>query len=124
MEPGANLQQARNTALDFYITRTGSGYLGKNFQQGALTRAIPTDNSQNLALFHLEADILQSPELFSHSPRVMFVADLERRIWFASQLGPPAGKIFLEGGASNHAQAVNFAEILDRNDSGHVVPCF
>src|ERR1700738_624783 len=45
------------------------GDAAENFEQRCFTGAVPTDDSEHLASSHLEADVLQSPEVFARRKR-------------------------------------------------------
>src|SRR5215471_12429386 len=58
MKPGANLEQAGHTASKCHPPSRRFGDALRILEQRAFTRAVAADNSQNLALLDLEADIL------------------------------------------------------------------
>ena len=64
MEAGAHLQQACNAATQFYAARGGFGNPAQEFEERGLAGAVPADDPDALALFHLEGDVLQCPEFF------------------------------------------------------------
>lgn len=84
MEAGAEFEQAADAAFDFDLTGRGGGDAREDLEQGALAVAVAPDDSEDLALADLEADIAQRPKLAALAVAVILHADLEQRV------GPPA----------------------------------
>src|SRR5438876_189711 len=63
VEAGADFEQAGHAASDVDAAFGGFGNSAQDFQQGALSRAVAADYSQDFALFDFEADVAQGPEV-------------------------------------------------------------
>src|SRR5581483_9672321 len=62
METSADLQQGGNSAVNLHAPRCGIGNLGEDFQQGALPRAVPANNSHDLSFPYGKRNVLERPE--------------------------------------------------------------
>ena len=64
MKPSANLQQAGDAPVDGNPAFGRLSYARHCLQERALASAVAANNAQHLTTFHLEADVLERPELF------------------------------------------------------------
>src|SRR5437867_1917583 len=63
MKAGAHLQEARDPTAQRHATLGRLGDAAQDFEQRALAGAVATDDADDFALLHLEAYILERPEL-------------------------------------------------------------
>ena len=63
VEPGADLQQASDAAVEHDFAFGHLGDARQNLQQRALSRAVAADQAKHLAAVHVEGDVPQRPEL-------------------------------------------------------------
>ena len=63
MKSGADLQEARDPAIDADSTLGGNGDAAQNFQQRALAGAVAADDADHFALLDAERNILQGPKV-------------------------------------------------------------
>ena len=68
VEPGAHLEQAADTAPQPDLAGRRRRDPGEQLQQGALARPVAPDEPQHLALVHVEAHVLEGPELLLLRP--------------------------------------------------------
>ena len=91
MEARAHLEEARDAALGSDDSGGGSGHAAEQLEEGALAGAVAADDAHDVALFHLEVDVLEGP----HVVAVAFVravvrfAHLEVGVIAAQYLGLP-----------------------------------
>ena len=71
VKAGADLEQARNPALDCDAPLGRLGDAREDLQQCALAGAVAADDADHLAALDLEAHILERPELLGLSPATM-----------------------------------------------------
>ena len=64
VKTGADLEQARDPAPERDPAGGRLGDAGKDFEQGRFAGAVAADDAEDLALLHLEADIVQRPKFF------------------------------------------------------------
>ena len=62
MKPGADFEQARDPAAQRDPARGRLGDARQDLEQRRFAGAVAADDAEDLALLHLEADILQRPE--------------------------------------------------------------
>src|SRR5690349_1880740 len=65
MEAGAHFEQAGDPTFDRDASRRRLGDAAEKFEQGGLARAVAPDDADRLALFDLETDVLERPELLA-----------------------------------------------------------
>ena len=82
MKTGADLQQTSKASAQFHIAFAGIGDAGDDFEQCALSRAIPPNHAQALTFRHIEIQIAQCPEAFSPA-HLLIVLALQRVPWLA-----------------------------------------
>src|SRR5262245_25989535 len=63
MKPGADLQQARDPSAQRQASLGWLGDTAQDVEQRALAGAVAADDADDFALLHLEAHILERPEL-------------------------------------------------------------
>ena len=61
VKAGAQLQNGRNLAVNRHISLGFIQHPRQDLQQGALARAVPADDADHFAEFHLKGDIPQGP---------------------------------------------------------------
>jgi len=64
LEANAELEEGGDPAVDSDCAPVRVEDFSQYFEQGGLARAVSADNTEGLAFFDLEADILKCPELF------------------------------------------------------------
>jgi len=91
VESGAHFEEARNSALCADGSGGGGGHAAQEFEEGALAGAVPADDSHDVALFHLEVDVLQGPHVLACAlvRAVVDFAHLEVGVLAAQHLGLP-----------------------------------
>jgi hypothetical protein len=118
MEPGAHLEKARDTATHLYYPTGGRGDPGKDFQKCRFAGTVAADDSHSLALLHVKAHILQSPETSSPTEPALF-SDCRPGINFASQLRPTALDVPIEAAIVDDAEVVLLRKVFDTNCELH-----
>ncbi len=63
VESGAQLQQRGNPSVDIHSAGSGMQNPGHHLQQCALARSVLSHNAEGLAALHLEADVVERPEI-------------------------------------------------------------
>ena len=91
VEPGAHFEEARDAALGADCAGGGGGHAAKQLEERALAGAITADDAHDVALFHLEVDVLQCPHIVAVAlvRAVVRLAHLEIRVIAAQHLGLP-----------------------------------
>jgi hypothetical protein len=79
---------------------------------GAFTADDAPSSKTAIALFDLEVDVAWRPDLPAPAVAAIGLAELERRIRLALQLGDPAVDVFAQGAAADEAEAVVLAAFL------------
>ena len=91
MEAGADFEQGADTAMG---TNSASGRTcdaGEEFEEGGFTGTVLTDDADDVALFDLEVDVAEGPDVLGGALRgtVVGLADLEVRVFLAEDVGNP-----------------------------------
>src|SRR5262249_5445670 len=62
VKPGSHLEQGADAAANLHITARRLGDARQDLEQGALAGAVAADDSQDLAAFELEGDVVERTE--------------------------------------------------------------
>ena len=91
VESGAHFEEARDAALGADCAGSGGGHAAEQLEEGALAGAVPADDAHDVALFHLEVDVLQGPHVVAVAlvRAVVRFAHLEVGVIAAQHLGLP-----------------------------------
>ena len=91
VESGAHFEEARDAAPCADGAGGGGGHAAQQLEERALAGAVPADDSHDVALFHLEVDVLQCPHVFACAlvRAVVDFAHLEVGVLAAQHLGLP-----------------------------------
>jgi len=122
MEPGPDFEQAGDASLDPDPAAGGRGDAREYLEQGAFPCAVAPDDAQYFSLLDGERDILQRPDLFSIAVVMIGFANLKQWIGLATRPGPPHIQVVRKSPRAKLAQAIDFREILDRNNVHDVKP--
>src|SRR4030095_2190904 len=68
MKPGADLEQATDTAEQLHAPRRRLRDPRDDLEQRALAGAVPADHAQHLAVLHVERDVAERPALLRRPP--------------------------------------------------------
>ena len=83
LKPAPEFQQRRDAAVDRHRSRSGREDSGDHLQQGALAGAVFADDAEGFAALHLEADVVQRPEILvalQAVERQQFLEPVARRV--------------------------------------------
>ena len=91
VESGAHFEEARDAAPCADGAGGGCGHAAQQLEERALAGAVTPDDSHDVALFHLEVDVLQGPHVFAVAlvRAVVDFAHLEVGVLAAQHLGLP-----------------------------------
>ena len=91
VESGAHFEEARDAAPCADGAGGGGGHAAQQLEECALAGAVPADDAHDVALFHLEVDVLQCPHVFACAlvRAVVHFAHLEVGVLAAQHLGLP-----------------------------------
>ena len=91
VEPGAHFEEARDAAPCADGAGGGGGHAAEQLEERALAGAVTPDDSHDVALFHLEVDVLEGPHVFACAlvRAVVDFAHLEVGVLAAQHLGLP-----------------------------------
>ena len=65
VEPGAHFEEACDAAPCADGAGGGGGHAAQQLEESALAGAVPADDAHDVALFHLEVDVLQGPHVLA-----------------------------------------------------------
>ena len=91
VESGAHFEEACDAAPCADGTGGGGRHAAQQLEKRALAGAVPADDSHDVALFHLEVDVLEGPHVFAVAlvRAVVDFAHLEVGVLAAQHLGLP-----------------------------------
>ena len=91
VESGAHFEEARDAAPCADGAGGGGGHAAQQLEECALAGAVPADDAHDVALFHLEVDVLQGPHVLAVAlvRAVVDFAHLEIGVFAAKHLGLP-----------------------------------
>ena len=116
MKTGAHLQQAADASLDLDRAAGGCCNLAENLEQCAFAGAVAPDDTQHLALFHGERNIVQREDTFALPVAVICLPDLQIGVRLAAHACPPAVQVAADRACANHAQVITFGEMFNGNN--------
>lgn len=102
----------------------GGGDMAEELQQGTLAGTVLADNADDVALFDLERDVLQGPDIVAVAlgRAVVDLANLKIGVFFAEDAGlEPAVQVVLQGAGADEAEAVLLADIFKNYCGIHIL---
>lgn len=91
VETRAHFEEARDAALGADDSGGGGGHAAEQLEERTLAGAVPADDAHDVALFHLEVDVLEGPNVVAVAlvRAVVRFAHLEVGVIAAQHLGLP-----------------------------------
>ena len=123
VESGAHFEEARDAAPCADGAGGGGGHAAQQLEKRALAGAVSADDAHDVALLHLEVDVLQGPHVFAVAlvRAVVDFAHLEVGVLAAQHLSlPEPVQVVAERSGAYEAQAVLLADVFEF-DRGHLV---
>ena len=123
MEARAHFEEARDATPCADGAGGGGGHAAEEFKEGAFACSVPADDSHDVALFHLEVDILECPHVVAVAlvRAVVRLPHLQVGVIAAQHLGlPETVQVVAECPGAHEAQAVLLADVLEL-DRGHSI---
>ena len=65
VESGAHFEEARDAAPCADGAGGGGGHSAEEFEERTFASSVPADDAYDIALFHFEIDVLESPDVFA-----------------------------------------------------------
>ena len=97
MEAGSDFQETCHPSLDLHVSSSRCGNSGKDLQQRRFPGAVPTDDPENLALFHPERHVSQRPKYRIRAVASVDLAKRPVRVFLALDPRPPALELRASG---------------------------
>lgn len=122
VEAGADFEEARDAAPRADGARGGCGHAAEELEERAFACAVAADDAYDVALFHLEVDVLQGPHVVAgtFACAVVHFAHFQVGVLAAQDLGLPESiEVVAERACAYQAQAVLLADVLKLDCGGH-----
>ena len=115
MEACADLKQRADAAAGADLAGCRGCDPGEKLQKGALAGSVAADDADDVALFNLEVDVLEGPDVVAAAldAAVVGFSDAEVRVFLAADVDcPPAVQVVAERPCAHQSQPVLLADIF------------